>query len=206
MSDRPDHTLSRDDLAAEPMSQFRRWFDDAEAEGIVMPNAMAVATADADGSPSVRHVLLRQHDERGFVFYTNHESRKGRELAENPRAGLAFHWKELDRQVTAHGTVERVTPEESEAYFRSRPREARIGAWASPQSRVISSREELHDRYEEADERYPGEDVPLPPYWGGFRLIPGSVEFWQGRAYRLHDRFRYTREAGSGWLIERLSP
>ena len=189
------------------MAQFRRWFDDADAASIPMPNAMALATADAEGHPSVRHVLLRNHDDRGFVFFTNHESRKGSQLAGNPHAAIVFLWKELDRQVSASGPVERVTREESETYFRTRPREAQLGAWASRQSEVLSDRDELERRYAEIDERYRGSDVPLPPHWGGFRLAPDTVEFWQGRDFRLHDRFRFTVDPDAGgWLIERLSP
>lgn len=204
----PDRTLSRAELAPNPLLQFRRWYADAEAEGIPLLNAMALATADAHGRPSVRHVLLREFGDRGFVFYTNYESRKGGELAENPHAALTILWKELDRQVCATGPVERVSEEESEAYFRTRPREARIGAWASMQSEVLASREELDARYEELDARYSGDEVPLPPFWGGLVLRPESIEFWQGRPFRLHDRFRYSRDASSaaGWKLDRLSP
>jgi pyridoxamine 5'-phosphate oxidase len=205
LSDKPDLSLDVDDLDPEPMVQFRRWYEDADAEGIHLVNAIALATADATGSPAVRHVLLRGFDERGFVFYTNYESRKARHLAENPRAAFAMLWKELDRQVCVTGVVERTTPEESAAYFATRPREARLGAWASRQSEVLESRAELTGRFTDTDRRFPGEDVPLPSFWGGFRLIPDSVEFWQGRAFRLHDRLRYTR-APDGWLLERLSP
>jgi pyridoxamine 5'-phosphate oxidase len=204
----PDRTLSRTDLVANPMLQFRRWYDDAEAEGIPLANAMALATADAEGRPSVRHVLLREFADRGFVFYTNLESRKGGELAENPNAALTILWKELDRQVCATGAVELVSREESEAYFGTRPREARIGAWASRQSRVLGSREELDARYRELDARYPGDEVPLPPFWGGFLLRPAMIEFWQGRPFRLHDRFRYVRNDASPneWTLDRLFP
>ena len=201
-----DHTLSRRDLDPDPVAQFRKWLRAAEDAGIPMPNAMGLATADDRGRPSVRHVLLRGFDERGFVFFSNHESRKGRQLAENPHAALVFLWKALDRQVNATGTAEPIPEEESEAYFRTRPREARIGAWASRQSEVIANREELDGRYEEFDARYPDDDVPLPPYWGGYRVSPDTIEFWQGRVHRLHDRFRYTRRPGGSWLIERLSP
>ncbi len=187
------------------MVQFRLWYDDAEAEGIHMPNAMALATAGADGAPSVRNVLLRGFDERGFTFYTNYASRKARQLDENPRAAFAILWKELDRQVCVTGDVERTSHEESEAYFSTRPREARLGAWASRQSEVIASRAELMTRFTETGDRYPSDDVPLPPFWGGYRLSPDTVEFWQGRAFRLHDRLRYTR-SGRGWQLERLSP
>jgi pyridoxamine 5'-phosphate oxidase len=205
---RPDQTLSRRDLAADPITQFRRWYGEADAQGIPLVNAMALATADAEGRPSVRHVLLRTVDDRAFVFYTNRESRKGRELAENPHAALTLLWKELDRQVCVSGPVEPTTDEESAAYFATRPREARIGAWASRQSQEIASRAELDRLFEGLAERYPGDAVPLPPYWGGYRLRPDAVEFWQGRAFRLHDRFRYERDAAdpSGWRIARLSP
>ena len=202
---KPDHTLSRDDLSDDPMVQFRRWYEDAGSEGIPLDNAMALATADASGAPSVRHVLLRGHDERGFIFYTNYESRKGRQLAENPRAAITMLWRELDRQVCATGAVERTSPDESRAYFRARPREAQLGAWASRQSEVLASRQELQDRFSELDARFAGNDIALPPFWGGFLLIPDAVEFWQGRAFRLHDRFRYTRLDG-GWRIDRLAP
>ncbi len=205
MEHRPDRILDRDDLALDPFAQFRRWYRVAEDEGVPLADAMALATSSADGRPSVRHVLLRGLDEDGFVFYTNYESRKGRELAENPRAALTILWKELDRQICAAGAVERTSEQESDSYFRNRPRDARIGAWASRQSTVLSSRRELEERFEEFDARYPGEEVPRPPAWGGFRLRPETVEFWQGRAFRLHDRFRYVRE-GEGWRIDRLSP
>jgi pyridoxamine 5'-phosphate oxidase len=199
-------SLSERDLDRDPIAQFRMWLDDARDAGIRLPEAVALATADAGGRPSVRHVLLRGLDERGFVFYTNYESRKGRELEVNPRAGLAFYWRELDRQVCATGAVERTGRDVSEAYFRTRPREARLGAWASRQSEVARSREELDARYREIDARYRGEDVPLPPNWGGYRLAPEAVEFWKGREHRLHDRFRYTRRPDGSWVIERLFP
>lgn len=198
--------LSQRDLDPDPIAQFRVWLEEARAAGIVFPETMALATADADGRPSVRHVLLRGLDERGFVFYTNYESRKSRELADNPRAALAFYWRELERQVCVTGTVERTTRDESEAYFQTRPREARLGAWASRQSEVAASREELDERYREMEERFPGDDVPLPPHWGGFRLSPDTVEFWKGREHRLHDRIRYARRPDGAWIIERLYP
>ena len=198
--------LSKRDLDRDPIAQFRMWLDDARDAGIRLPEAVALATADAGGRPSVRHVLLRGLDEHGFVFYTNYESRKGRELEGNPRAGMAFYWRELDRQVCVTGTAERISREESQDYFRTRPREARLGAWASRQSEVASSREELDARYREIDARYPGDDVPLPPGWGGYRLAPEVVEFWKGREHRLHDRFRYTRQPDGSWVIERLFP
>jgi pyridoxamine 5'-phosphate oxidase len=200
-----DVPLRRADLLDDPIEQFRRWLGDAESAGIPLPNAMAVATADAEGRPSVRHVLLRGVDERGFTFFTNYDSRKGRQLAENPHAGLVFLWKLLDRQVNATGTAQRVDPAESDAYFATRPREARLGAWASAQSSVLDGREELERRVAEADERFAGVEVPRPPNWGGFLVRPDTVEFWQGRRSRLHDRFRYAREDGR-WRIDRLSP
>jgi pyridoxamine 5'-phosphate oxidase len=200
-----DVPLRREELLDDPIDQFRRWLGDAEAAGIPLPNAMAVATADAEGRPSVRHVLLRGVDERGFTFFTNYDSRKGRQLAENPHAGLVFLWKLLDRQVNATGAAERVDPAESDAYFATRPREARLGAWASAQSSVLESREELERQVAEADERFAGVEVPRPPNWGGFLVRPDTVEFWQGRRSRLHDRFRYAREDGR-WRVDRLSP
>lgn len=208
MSDKPDASLEAVDLTSNPMVQFRRWFEDAESEGIHLVNAVALATADARGRPAVRHVLLRGFDDQGFVFYTNRESRKARQLAENPSAAFALLWKELDRQVCVTGSVERTTDAESDAYYASRPREARIGAWASRQSTVLSSRDELMSRFIEFDAKYPGDVVPRPPFWGGYRIVPDTVEFWQARAYRLHDRFRYSLDEGdaSGWRVERLSP
>ena len=207
MSGKPDLSLEVDDLASDPMIQFRRWFEDAESEGIHLVNAVALATADAEGQPSVRHVLLRGSDDRGFVFYTNYESRKGRQLAENPNAAFAVLWREVDRQIAVTGGVERTSDEESDAYFATRPREARIGAWASRQSAVLASRDELMTRFVEMDQTYPDE-IPRPAFWGGFRIVPDTVEFWQARAFRLHDRFLYTRDEDepSGWRTERLSP
>jgi pyridoxamine 5'-phosphate oxidase len=200
-----DRPLHREDLLGDPIAQFRAWLDDAEAAGIPLPNAMAVATADAEGRPSVRHVLLRGIDERGFTFFTNYESRKGHQIAENPHVGLVFLWKALDRQVNATGTAERVDPAESDAYFATRPIEARLGAWASAQSSVLGSREELERLVAEAADRFAGGGVPRPPHWGGFVVRPETVEFWQGRRSRLHDRFRYARE-DAGWRIDRLAP
>jgi pyridoxamine 5'-phosphate oxidase len=208
VSDKPDASLEAVDLTSDPMVQFRRWFEDAESEGIHLVNAVALGTADARGRPAVRHVLLRGFDDQGFVFYTNLESRKARQLAENPSAAFALLWKELDRQVCVTGSVEPTTDAESDAYYASRPREARIGAWASRQSTVLSSRDELMSRFIEFDAKYPGDVVPRPPFWGGYRIVPDTVEFWQARAYRLHDRFRYSIDEGeaSGWRVERLSP
>jgi pyridoxamine 5'-phosphate oxidase len=167
---------------------------------------MALATATTDGHPSVRLVLLRGFDERGFVFFTNYESRKARELEHNPRAALVFYWPELDRQVRTEGNVERISAEESDAYFQSRARGSRLGAWASPQSQIIASREVLDRRMEELEAEYREAEVPRPPYWGGYRVIPASVEFWQGQTDRLHDRLRYRRLEGGSWCLERLAP
>jgi pyridoxamine 5'-phosphate oxidase len=205
VSERRDVPLELESLPSDPVILFRRWYEHAEATGIHLPNAIALATAAADGRPSIRHVLLRGFDDRGFVFYTNRESRKGRELADNSRAAFSVYWRELDRQVNVVGDVEVVSDEESDAYFATRPREARLGAWASRQSSELASREELLERFASFDARYPEEDVPRPPFWGGYRLVPLAVEFWQGRQHRLHDRFRYDRE-GDGWRIRRLAP
>jgi len=198
-------SLDRSDLLDDPVAQFLSWLADAEAAGITLPNAMALATAGADARPSVRHVLLRAADYRGFVFYTNHESRKGRQLAENPHAALVVLWRELDRQVSVAGRVDRIDDDESDAYFAARPRGAQIGAWASPQSAVLDDRGELDRRVADAEARFRDRGVPRPPHWGGYRLVPASFEFWQGRTFRLHDRFRYEREP-AGWRVERLAP
>jgi pyridoxamine 5'-phosphate oxidase len=201
-----DAPLHERDLDEDPVAQFRLWLSQARDAGITFPEAMTLATADASRRPSARTVLLRGVDELGFVFFTNYESRKGTELAENPNAALTFFWKELERQVCVAGTVARTSVEESEVYFRTRPREARLGAWTSMQSRTVGSREELEAAFREMEARFPGDDIPLPPHWGGFRLTPEAIEFWKGRAHRLHDRFRYTRRAGGGWDRVRLWP
>jgi pyridoxamine 5'-phosphate oxidase len=203
--------LTEQELAADPYRQFARWFRDAVAaagDGVLAePNAMVLSTADADGVPSSRTVLLKGYDRRGFVFFTNYDSRKGRELTANPRAALLFPWHPLARQVLVAGTVRRVPAEETAAYFRSRPYGSRIGAWASEQSAVVASRAELEERYAAAAARWPeGTDVRVPPRWGGFLVEPVSVEFWQGRENRLHDRLRYVPAAGGGWAVERLAP
>ena len=205
MSGHTNGGLSRRDLHPDPYEQFRRLLDDATAAGIVFPEAMALATADAEGRPAVRHVLLKGFSRDGFRFFTNRESRKGRHMAENPHAAIAFHWRELDRQVCITGTVAPLSDEESEAYFCTRPREARLGAWASVQSHPVGSRQELDAAFRAAAERFPGDDIPLPPHWGGYCLAPDGFDFWKGREHRLHDRFRYTR-VGDGWRIERLYP
>ena len=200
-----ERPLELESLPSDPIVLFRRWHEEAERAGIRLPNAIALATASADGRPSIRHVLLRGIEDAGFVFYTNHGSRKGTELGENPRAAFSVYWRELDRQISVTGDVSRISDEESDAYFATRPREARLGAWASRQSSELASRDELMERYEAFDTRYPGEDVPRPAFWGGYRLAPLSIEFWQGRQHRLHDRFRYDRP-DEGWSVRRLSP
>jgi pyridoxamine 5'-phosphate oxidase len=197
--------LSEGDLAPDPIEQLRAWLDQARDAYPEEFTSMTLATADREGRPSARVVLLKGLDERGLVFYTNYESRKGRELADNPRAALVFYWAGLDRQVRIEGTVERTSREESEAYFLSRPPGSRLGAWASPQSRPVPGREDLERRLREADERFGGE-VPLPEAWGGYRVRPETVEFWQGRPSRLHDRLRYSLQPDGGWRIERLAP
>lgn len=199
-------TLDEQDLLPDPLAQFRRWYDEAVAAGLDLPEAMTLATADAEGRPSARTVLLKGVDERGFLFYSNHESRKGGELAANPHGALVFHWaQEPRRQVTAAGTVERLGAEESEAYFRTRPLGSRLGAWASRQSEPIPDRAALERAYAEAEERY-DDDPPLPPWWGGYVLAPERVEFWQNRPNRLHDRFRYVQDDDGRWTLVRLAP
>jgi pyridoxamine 5'-phosphate oxidase len=194
-------------LDADPDVQFERWFAEARAAGIHEPEAMALATATPDGTPSARMVLLKGHDERGFAFYTNRESRKGGELLVNPRAALLFHWAPpLHRQVRVEGRVERMSDEDSLAYFATRPRVSRLGAWASPQSRPLGSREELERLVADVERRFAAEEeLPLPPHWGGYRVVPEAFEFWQGRDGRLHDRARYTRDGGA-WRRARLAP
>lgn len=196
--------LRRRDLAPDPIEQFNNWFQQALAAEIVEPNAMTLATVDPEGQPSSRIVLLKGVDQRGFAFYTNYLGRKGRELEHNPRAGLTIFWCELERQVCIRGACEKTSSEQSEFYFKSRPLGSRLGAWASQQSEVVPDRQFLENRLAEVTTQY-GENVPLPPYWGGYTVKPVTVEFWQGRPNRLHDRFLYTREA-NGWRIERLSP
>ncbi len=190
--------------AADPIALFQEWFAAATRAGIFLPEAMTLATASPQGAPSARMMLLKGVDTRGFVFYTNYESRKGEELAANARAALVFHWAVLERQVRVEGRVARLATEESAAYFATRPRGSRIGAWASRQSRALPARKELQDRVVQYEREFPG-DIPLPPFWGGFRLVPERIEFWQGRLNRLHDRLRFVRD-GAGWRTERLYP
>lgn len=189
----------------DPIEYFKEWFEDAKRSGLFLPESVCLATATPDGVPSARMMLLKGVDQRGFVFFTNYESRKGDELQANPRAALVFHWGILERQVRIEGTIERIGNDESDAYFRSRPRGSRIGAWASRQSRPLASRAELVARFDHYDAEYPGDAVPLPSFWGGYRLAPRCIEFWQGKLNRLHDRLRYSRE-GDGWRVERLYP
>jgi pyridoxamine 5'-phosphate oxidase len=220
--------LDRQDLAADPMVQFRRWYAEMHdatgaswirGVGVALfhvwhallgrtpadATAMILATADGQGRPSARTVLLKGIDDRGFAFFTNYESRKGLDLAENPRAALVFFWSSLERQILVSGAVSKLPAAESEAYFRSRPRGSRIAAWASHQSSVVEDRQRLERAWAEAAARFPGDDVPLPPYWGGYVLAPSRIEFWQGRPNRLHDRFAYVLEDGR-WTVHRLAP
>lgn len=202
-----DEGLDAPDLAPDPIVMFRRWLADTVDAGLHEPNAMVVSTVSAEGRPSSRMVLLKGVDEEGFVFYTNHDSRKGSDIETNPSVSLLFPWHDLQRQVRIDGTASRVSREESEAYFCSRPRESQLGAWASPQSTQVSSRAELDQRYTEVEERFGEADaVPLPPQWGGYRVRPELVEFWQGRKGRMHDRLVYRREGEEAWSTLRLAP
>ncbi len=198
--------LDDPDLAPDPVAMFRGWLADTVASGLHEPNAMVVSTVSASGTPSSRMVLLKGLDERGFVFYSNLESRKGRELGENPRCALLFPWHDLQRQVRVEGVAELVEPEQTEVYFRSRPRGSQIGAWASRQSTEVASRAELEQAYAEMERRFEGGEVPLPPYWGGLRVRPEVVEFWQGRHGRMHDRLVYRRDGAADWTTARLAP
>ena len=200
------HGLRRADLHPDPLQQFGAWFAAALAADIRDVNAMTLATATPDGKPSARIVLLKGFDERGFAFFTNYDSAKGRELEANPHAALVFYWTQLERQIRISGAVERTSREDSAAYFHSRPPGSRLGAWVSRQSEVIDARQVLDTRLAEMTERFEGGDVPLPPHWGGYRVKPDQFEFWQGRPNRLHDRFRYSRQANGTWLIDRLAP
>lgn len=207
---RKDYTLqdlNETEVNPNPFVQFKKWFDQALSSNIPEPNAMTVATTTTQGKPSARMVLLKDFDERGFVFYTNYNSQKGQELAENPQASLVFWWAELERQVRIFGRVEKVSDAESDKYFYSRPFNSRLGAWVSNQSEVIESREVLEQRLQQLTEKYQNQDIPRPSHWGGIRVIPREIEFWQGRSSRLHDRLVYTRNRiDDSWKIQRLSP
>lgn len=193
-------------VAREPIAQFARWYDDALASELPLPNAMTLATVSAESKPAARMVLLKGFDARGFVFYTNYESRKAVELAANSLACLVFYWPANERQVRIEGRAEKVTAVESDQYFRTRPRDSRISAWASPQSTTLAGRRVLEDRFEEFSKRYPGDEIPRPHFWGGYRVIPSAVEFWQGQPGRLHDRLLYVYDKENVWRIERLAP
>ncbi|MBC7571139.1 MAG: pyridoxamine 5'-phosphate oxidase [Spirosoma sp.] len=205
---RKEYTLAGLDLTdvlPDPMAQFRRWFDAALGAGVPEPNAMHLSTVNADGRPDGRIVLIKDVSDAGFVFYTNYESRKGQELLGQPFAALTFFWPELERQIRIEGRVEKVSDAESDAYYASRPRGSQIGAWVSQQSRIITNRAVLETRQRDLEAQFADQSVPRPPYWGGFRLVPDALEFWQGRPSRLHDRIHYRREENS-WVLERLSP
>jgi pyridoxamine 5'-phosphate oxidase len=206
---RKDYTLeglSETESDPNPFIQFKKWFEQALAAQLPEPNAMTLATATPDGQPSARMVLLKDFDEQGFVLFTNYNSHKGQELAANPHAALVFWWAELERQVRIVGTVEKISSEQSDSYFEMRPPNSRLGAWASNQSEVIPGREVLEQQLQEFQQKYENQEVPRPPHWGGYRVIPREIEFWQGRPSRLHDRLLYTHLDHSNWKIERLSP
>jgi pyridoxamine 5'-phosphate oxidase len=198
--------LRRKELDPNPFKQFAKWYEAAEAAHPKLPNSMTLATATRGGRPSARMVLLKGFDEDGFVFFTNYESQKGRELEENPRASLVFYWSALDRQVRIDGTVAKTSREESEEYFQTRPADSRLSAWASKQSSPVAGRQVLEEEMKRLTSEYQDREIPLPDYWGGYRLTPSVIEFWQNRPGRLHDRFRYKRQSDGQWLIERLSP
>ena len=197
--------LDRRDLLPDPLEQFALWYEEAQQSPIALPHAMALATADAQGRPSARMVLLKECDQRGFVFYTNSHSHKGQAIAQNPRAALVFHWETLRKQIRVEGNVEQVSSEEADAYFATRPRGSQLGAWASPQSEPIRDRTELERETSRLEAHYTARDVPRPPHWNGYRVCPDTLEFWVDRASRLHDRFEYRRTA-TGWQISQLAP
>jgi pyridoxamine 5'-phosphate oxidase len=202
----PLDELDEKSVYPNPFVQFRQWFDQALAAQLPEPNAMTLATATRAGQPSARMVILRGFDERGFVFYSDYESRKGKELAENPWASLVFYWVELHRQIRIEGTVEKISEQESDVYFQTRPAGSRLATWASQESQIISSRAVLESRMQELEAHYRDQPIPRPPYWGGYRVLPNAFEFWQSRPNRLHDRVLYSRQSNSSWLIQRLSP
>jgi pyridoxamine 5'-phosphate oxidase len=206
MSEADHRPLNEADVDPDPIRQFATWFDEAAAAGLYQPEAMTLATVSPDGQPSARVVLLRGFDGRGFTFFTNYDSRKALDLAVNPRAALVLFWAELHRQVRIEGGVALVSPEESDAYFRTRPRGSQLSAWASPQSAVVDDRGVLERQVEDVTRRYEGKPVPRPPRWGGYRVVPDTIEFWQGRENRLHDRLCYRRRADGTWQIVRLAP
>lgn len=199
-------SLDEKTVDADPIRQFSQWFDEARSSQMPLPNAMTVATADKHGRPSARVLLLKEFDSRGFVFYTNYNSRKAQELENNATAAMVFYWPDLVRQVRIEGRVEKISADESDRYFQARSRESQLGAWASDQSEVIASREELDKRYEALTKQYAGKPIPRPPHWGGYRLKPTRIEFWQGRVARLHDRVVYQRKSGEQWEIKRIAP
>ncbi len=206
---RRDYTergLTREDLESDPIEQFRLWFQQAIDADLLEPNAMSLATCGADGQPGLRTVLLKAFDQRGFVFFSNYNSRKARQIDENPKATLLFPWLQLERQLIISGSIEKISSAESLAYFVSRPFGNKVGAWVSMQSKVIPSRKFLEKKFEEMKQKFASGEVPLPDYWGGYRVVPETLEFWQGSASRLHDRFLYTRQEEGTWCIERLSP
>ncbi len=202
--------LTESTMHQNPFIQFRLWFEEAKAAQILEPNAMTLSTVSPEGQPQGRIVLLKDFDERGFVFFTNYESTKGKAIAANPRVCLLFFWGDLERQVKIIGTATKISQEESNEYFQSRPRESRIGAWTSEQSSVIAGREVLEERFQALTQEYEGKDIPIPPHWGGYRVEPSAIEFWQGRVGRLHDRIVYERQSsttnGGAWSLVRLSP
>ena len=199
-------TLSEQDISADPIQQFTKWWEEAIQSEIDEVNAFTLATSSLQGKPSARIVLLKGYDNKGFIFFTNYESAKGNELANNPQASMVFFWKELQRQIRIEGSIEKVSPRESDEYFSSRPEGSRIGAWASPQSKIITDRSEIEINAQKYQQQYADGNIPRPPYWGGYRLKPLQIEFWQGRANRLHDRIQYTVQKDNSWKIERLAP
>lgn len=200
------YRLDKSELNPDPIIQFKNWFDQAINAGLIFPNAMTLATSDKNSIPSARILLLKSYDKKGFVFYTNSNSRKGTEILENPYGAICFWWDKLQRQVRIEGVISLISQDEAEAYFKTRPRGSRIGAWCSDQSKVIGSREKLEDEYAKYDKKYDGKDIPKPEYWNGYNLNPLSIEFWQGREDRLHDRWRYRLDQTGKWIIERLAP